>query len=132
MVPTKDFAMQYKDLNPHFKERIRARVEAKLQKADQPNGRCVDPTVRDFVVGVIIIIADENNLVKAADRLYEIKQQNPATAGSFDDAVLTVSEIASQFGTEVSILFDLYQMQANQKDIMDIIAHTELRLLEKN
>jgi hypothetical protein len=129
VVPTKDFAMQYKDLNPHFKERIRERVKEKLQKGNQPN-ESVDPTIRDFVVGVIILLADENNLMKAADRLSEIKQQNPATSGSYDDAILTVSEIASRFGTEVSILFDLYQMQENQEAIMDIIAQTEVRFLE--
>jgi len=123
--------MQYEQLNGHFTERIRARVEEKMQKANQTEAGRVDPTDRDCLVGIIILLADENNLVKAAERLYEIKQQNPETAGSFEEALLTVTEVQRLFETEVSILFDLYQMQLNQDDIMDIIAHTELRLCEK-
>jgi hypothetical protein len=122
--------MQYKDLNGHFRERIRARVQEKLQKAKPATGGRVDPTIRDYLVGVIILSADENNLVRAAERLYEMEQTNPATAGSYEDALFTVTEISSQFRTEVSILVDLYQMQVNHEDIKDIIAHTELRLLE--
>lgn len=123
--------MQYEDLNGHFKERIRARVEAKLHEADNAKANGVDPVIRDYVVGVIILLADENNLVKAAAKLYDIKQQNPETAGSFEDALLAVTEVQARFATEVSILADLYQMQEHQVDIMEIIVQTELRLCEK-
>jgi hypothetical protein len=116
--------MRYEDLNGHFKERIRERVGAKIAATTS------DPTVRDYVVGVVILLADENNLVKAAERLYEMKQANPATACTHDDALLMVARVLEQFDGEVSILHDLYQMQEAKADIMDIIAHMELRLLE--
>lgn len=120
--------MRYQDLNEHFRDKIRERVSRKLKESHQEQP--VDAGIRDYVVGVIIIIADENNLVRAAERLFEMKQANPDTAGTLDSALEAVTAVYSRFPTEVSILHDLYQMQEVQADIMDIIAHMEIRLLE--
>lgn len=123
--------MQYEDLNGHFRERIRTRVQQKMLDSDDFNTDPFDPSLRDYIVGVIIFIADENNLVRAAKRLYDIKLQNPETSISLDEALVQVSDIYYRFGPEVSMLYDLYQMQdVLQADIMDIIAHMELRLME--
>jgi len=120
--------MRYEDLNGHFKERIRERVGQKLGELhpEQP----VDQGIRDYVVGVIILIADENNIVRAAERLHDIKQANPETACSLFTAVEAIGVVYERFGTEVSILHDLYQLQEDQTDIMEIIAQMEMRLLE--
>jgi len=50
---------------------------------------------------------------------------------TFDDALNWFGKVNALFPTEVSILFDLYKMQNDQEDMNDIIAHIELRLLEK-
>ncbi|SRR6266446_1469243 len=120
--------MRYEDLNGHFRGRIRERVAQKLTEAHpaQP----VNYGVCDYVVGVIILIADENNIVRAAERLCDIKQANPETACSLESATATIAVVYERFGTEVSILHDLYQMQENQTDLAEIIAHMEARLLE--
>jgi hypothetical protein len=120
--------MRYEDLNMHFKERVRERVVRKLAEIHTAEG--VNYGICDYVVGVIVLIADENNVVRAAERLRDIKQANPETACDLWSAVETVGAIYGRFGTEVSILHDLYQLQENQADILEIIAHMELRLLE--
>jgi hypothetical protein len=118
--------MKYDELNGHFRERIRERVAARLAKSDATN----DANARDFFVLCIILLADENNLKKAADRLYEMKRTNGKDSITYDEAVIMIAKTYETFPVEVSILLDLYQMQENQNDIMDIIAHTEVRLLE--
>jgi len=124
--------MQYEDLNPHFRERIRSRVQKKMLASEYIKTDPFDPSLRDYFVAVIILIADENNLVRAAKRLQEMKLQNPETSISFDEALVQVSTIYPHFGPEVSMLYDLYQLQeVKQADIMDIIAHMELRLMEE-
>ncbi|HYJ05901.1 MAG TPA: hypothetical protein VEX43_12265 [Chthoniobacterales bacterium] len=120
--------MRYEDLNDHFKERVRVRVERKI--AQYRPDHSVDPGIRDYVVGVIILLADENNFVRAAERLREIKQANLETACSLESALETVAGIYQRFEIEVSILYDLYRLQKTQTDILDVIAHMEMRLLE--
>lgn len=125
----RNLTMQYQDLNPHFKEKIRERVHRKLT-GEHP-GQPVDRGIRDYLVGIIILLADENNLVRAAERLYEVKQANRETACTLESAIETAANVYERFGTEVSILHDLYQLQEqHHADIMDIIAHMEVRLLE--
>jgi hypothetical protein len=124
--------MQYKDLNGHFRECIRARVQEKMLASEKRKTNPFDASLRDYVVAVIIHIADENDFVRAAKRLHDTKLQNPETAISLDEALVQVSSIYSRYGPEVSMLYDLYQMQeVQQADIMDIIAHMELRLMEE-
>src|SRR6266446_2833266 len=99
--------MRYEDLNGHFKGRVRERVAQKLAEI-RPAER-VNYGVCNYVVGVIILIADENNVVRAAERLRDIKQANPETACDLWSAVETVGAVYERFATEVSILHDLYQ-----------------------
>src|SRR5205807_9092309 len=98
--------------------------------ATQPSGPTWDSNTRDVIVLCIILLADENNLSRAANRLYEMKRTSAPDSIQLDDAVLWVAKAHEGFPTEVSILHDLYQMQEAQTDIKEIIAHTELRLLE--
>lgn len=123
--------MQYEDLNGHFKERIRSRVQQKMLDSEDFKTAPFDPSLRDYFVAVIILIADENSLARAAKRLHDMKLRNPETAISLDEALVQVSGLYPRFGPEVSMLYDLYQLQdVVQADIMDIIAHMELRLME--
>jgi len=119
--------MRYEDLNPHFRERIRERVTARLAQSDA----AIDTNTRDVMVLCIILLADENNLPKAAERLFEMKRTDKEDSITFDDAMIWIAKTYELFPTEVAILSDLYRMQERQEDIMDIIAHTEMRLLEK-
>jgi hypothetical protein len=120
--------MRYEDLNGHFRERIRDRVELSLAK--QYGATPMDSGIRDYLVGVIILIASENNIVRAAERLTDLKQSNPDTACSLGSAVETIASVYERFATEVSMLHDLYQLQEDEANIMDIIAHMEMRLFE--
>jgi hypothetical protein len=119
--------MRYEDLNPHFRERIRERVTDRLAQSDA----AIDTNMRDVIVLCIILLADENNIPRATGRLYDMKQTDKADSITYDDALNLIVWVYQHFKTEVSILFDLYQMQQEQKDIMDIIAHMEVRLLEE-
>lgn len=123
--------MQYEDLNDHFKERIRSRVHEKMLATHDANVGEFEPSRRDYAVGVIILIADENDLFRAAKRLYELKLSNPETAITFDQALSQVATVHSRFGPEISMFYDLYQLQrSEQVDLMDIIAQMEIRLIE--
>jgi hypothetical protein len=119
--------MRYDELNPHFRERVRKRVADRLAQSDGS----IDTNTRDVIVLCIILLADENNLTRAADRLYEMKRTDREDSITHDDSMIWIAKTCELFPTEVSILFDLYRMQEKQEDIMDIIAHMEMRLLEK-
>ena len=68
--------MKYEELNGHFRERIRERVGARLaQSASSPDAQ-YDTNARDVIVLCIILLADENNIPKAVDRLFEMKRTN--------------------------------------------------------
>jgi hypothetical protein len=119
--------MRYEDLNSHFRERIRERVTDRLAQSDA----AIDTNMRDVIVLCIILLADENNIPRATGRLYDMKRTDKADSITYDDALNLIVWVYQHFKTEVSILFDLYQMQQEQKDIMDIIAYMEVRLLEE-
>ena len=119
--------MQYHELNDHFKEKIRSRIGARLSSSYQD----ADLTgIRDLIVGCIILLADSDSITKATENhiaLLEQRQESVKDQGRIMEIMTTVW---NEYETEVSILYDLYQMQERQEDIMDIIAHMELRLLE--
>ncbi|MGA3182767.1 MAG: hypothetical protein ABSF38_20785 [Verrucomicrobiota bacterium] len=122
--------MQYEELNGHFRERIRERVAARLAQSNVSLEAKIDTNTRDVIVLCIILLADENNVPKAADRLYEMKRTNDEDSITYDDALNWIVKVYEMFPTEISILFDLYKMQRDQEDILNIIAHMEMRLLE--
>lgn len=119
--------MKYEELNAHFRERIRERVTSRLSGKNV----IIDTNARDVIVLCVILLADENNIPKAVHRLYEMKRTKEENSITHDDALNWITKVYRSFPVEVSILFDLYQMQAEQKDILEIIAHMEMRLLEK-
>jgi hypothetical protein len=124
--------LRYDELNGHFRERIRERVAVRLAQSKDLQEVKIDTNERDVIVLCIILLADENNIPRAADRLYEMKRTNEDNSITYDDALNWITNVYSLFPTEISILFDLYQMQNDQEDIKDIIAHIEMRLLEND
>jgi hypothetical protein len=125
--------MNRAQLNDHFKHRIRARIHKRIlaipEDALQAAGEDIE-TLTDAALFQVIVLADTNNLVKAAETTYETKLANPATAWTMEETIVSLAQIYERFETEISILHDLYRMQERDVDCTEIIAHIELRLLE--
>lgn len=119
--------MNIDELNTHFKEKIRTRVETRLSSTYE--GQALTGP-RDFIVGCIVLLADKNDVNKATESYIAILEQQQQPLPNLDKVMEIMTTVFTEYETEVSILYDLYQMQERQDDIMDIIAHMELRLLE--
>jgi hypothetical protein len=122
--------MNYKEINEHFKNRVRIRIEKSLREVPMDNHR-VDLETRSWaILGYIVILADENNLTRASEKLHEIKLRNPATADSMEDCVKALATAMGRFPTEFSLLHDRYRMMEQKLDCVEIIAQMELKMIE--
>lgn len=124
--------MHNEQLRNYFGERVRVRIERRLQAiAEATQASDFDVHENSYLIlSFVVILAEEENLARATDRIYQLKLANPATATSWDATRAALVPILDKFSKEVAILHDLHQMQAGAANCAAIIAHMEQRLQE--
>lgn len=118
-------------IKAEYEDRIRERVLAKLQASDKAGGSPFDPSQCDQVMEVLQLIARENDLDRAATRLFEQNQGRPGTAMTAGEAAALVSEVFARFGREAVLCFELHQLcEVERPDPIRITGHMEFRWLD--